>query len=108
MRRTPKIQFKIVGLSLLLVAAALLIFSLSTVPSYHNIFDQPWEKQFVSELVFNFYKTAFREVCFVAFPLIALFQIWAAWNILTCAKKHSRYQKLTRRASRRDKLGTWE
>ena len=87
MKRKPKTQFRIVAVALLVVAAALLFTTVSVVPSYHAIFDQPWQKSFVSEVDFKFYKTAFREVCFILFSLIALFQIWAAWNLLTYAKK---------------------
>jgi hypothetical protein len=49
MKRSPKTEFKIVAVGLLIIAAALLAGALSVVPAHHNIFDQPWQRTFVNE-----------------------------------------------------------
>jgi len=65
----------------------LLAGALSVIPAYHNIFDQPWQRTFVNEEAFNFYKTAYRLICFQLFPLLALFNVLAAWKIFKHVKR---------------------
>ena len=86
MKRSPKTDLKIVAVALLVVAIAFLVISVASLPSYRAIFGQPWQRTFVSETDFQFYKAAYRQVCFTIFPLLAGLHIWAAWRILSSAK----------------------
>jgi hypothetical protein len=86
-KRKPKTDLKIAAGALLVVAAAFLVAAAAVVPAYHAIFGQPWQKSFVTEVDFRFYKTAFIQVCFILFPLVGAVNIWAAWKILSCAKR---------------------
>ena len=87
MQRKPKTNLRIVAVALLVVAAAFLIGAISLVPPYRAIFSRPWQATFTSEADFRFYRAAFRQVCFILFPLIAAIHIWAAWNILKTIKR---------------------
>jgi hypothetical protein len=87
MKRSPQKELRIVATWLLFVAGGLLVFVICEVPAYRAIFSQPWQKSFVREADFEFYRFAFRQFLFTLLPLIAGLQFLAAWKLLKTAKR---------------------
>jgi hypothetical protein len=68
MNRTPQKELRTVAKRLLIVAAALVAFVLYVAPWYRSIFTQPWQKSFVRETDFQFYRVAARQIVFTLLP----------------------------------------
>jgi flagellar biosynthesis protein FlhB len=87
MNPTPQRELRTVAAWLLIVAVALAAFVLFVAPWYRAIFSQPWQKSFVREADFQFYKVAARQIVFTLLPLIAALQVLAALKLLKASKR---------------------
>ena len=87
MKLSPKSQLKGVAAALLVAGVCCLVGCLFIARPLQQLFDLPWQKTFVSETDFRFYRTALRDIFYILLPGLGLIQVWAAWRILSCAKK---------------------
>ena len=87
MERHPKTELRFVATALLIVAGGLLVMIVYVVPSYREIFGQPWQKGFATERDFEFHRTSYRQLLFVLLPLISVLHVWAAIKLFRCANR---------------------